>query len=256
MERSFSITVPFFKYRTIFITWGFENIKCRGRSKRSKDIEWSKISGALPKPERLHFSPVPTCVSRCICNSTKLLKIKHVKKNHPWFYYFDEQPDLSQTHSNSGDEQETTQIMENTKKSVACFDITCTRGKEFNKWLVGSGGGCKTQRQAQQAIRESSKYLRCCLEDDEEEELSWDIVDFCLISTGFIFKLVDAMQTEWGLGHAGRLGYFGAISDLIDFRKIHGTSSETVLRNLASTNVYLKRARKIVAKMMRLQCTN
>ena len=61
------------------------------------------------------------------------------------------------------------------------------------------------------------------------------------------------MQTEWKLGHAGRLGHFDAISD---FRKIHGTSSETVLRNLACTEVYLKRAPKTVAKMMRLQWTN
>ena len=133
--------------------------------------------------------------------------------------------------------------MENTKKSVACFDITCTLGKEFDKWLVGSGGGCKTQRQAQQVIRKSFKYLKFCFEDDDEEELSGDIVDFCLSSPSFIFKFVDAMQSEWKLGHAGRLGYLDAISDLIDFRKIHATSSETVLRNLACTEVYLKRAR-------------
>ena len=60
-----------------------------------------------------------------------------------WFYYFDEQPDLSHINSNSGDEQETTQIMENTEKSVACFDITCALGKEFEKWLVGSGVAAK-----------------------------------------------------------------------------------------------------------------
>ena len=58
------------------------------------------------------------------------------------------------------------------------------------------------------------------------------------------------------MSHAGRLGYLDAISDLIDFRKIHDTSSETVLRNLACTEVYLKRARKAVAKMMRPQWTN
>jgi hypothetical protein len=75
------------------------------------------------------------------------------------------------------------------------------------------------------------------------------------LSWNFIFKFVDAMQTDWGLGHAGRLGYLDAIADLIDFRKIHGTSSDTVLRNLTCTEVYLKRARKTVAKMMRLQWT-
>ena len=104
-------------------------------SKRSRDIEWSKVSGALPKPKRLHLEedeqdglfhcPVPTCNHDAF--ATQRGCRKHVKKNHLWFYYFDEQPDLSQTNSNSGDEQETTQIMENTKKSVACFDITCTR---------------------------------------------------------------------------------------------------------------------------------
>ena len=80
-----------------------KHIKCRGTlinetvskfslsapkmSKRSRDIEWSKVSGALPKPKGLHLEedeqdglfhcPVPT-------------------KNHLWFYHFDEQPDLSQ----------------------------------------------------------------------------------------------------------------------------------------------------------------
>ena len=50
------------------------------------------------------------------------------------------------------------------------------------------------------------------------------------------------------------MGYIDAISELIDFRKING-ASDTVLRNLSSTELYLKRARKTVAKMMRLQWT-
>ena len=50
------------------------------------------------------------------------------------------------------------------------------------------------------------------------------------------------------------MGYIDAISELIDFRKING-ASDTVLRNLSSTKLYLKRARKTVAKMMRLQWT-
>ena len=63
-------------------------------------------------------------------------------------------------------------------------------------------------------IRKSLKYLKFWFEDDEEE-LSWDIVEFCLSSPSFIFKFVDAMQTDWGLGHAGRIGYLDAISDFI-----------------------------------------
>ena len=60
------------------------------------------------------------------------------------------------------------------------------------------------------------------------------------------------MQDECKLGHGGRLGYIDAISDLMDFRKING-ASDAVLRNLSATELYLKRARKTVAKMMRLQ---
>ena len=60
------------------------------------------------------------------------------------------------------------------------------------------------------------------------------------------------MQDECKLGHGGRLGYIDAISDLMDFRKING-ASDAVLRNLSATELYLKRPRKTVAKMMRLQ---
>ena len=59
--------------------------------------------------------------------------------------------------------------MEDTKKSVACFDITCSLGKEFDKWLVGSGGGCKKQRQAQQVIRKSFKYIRFVLKTTKKK---------------------------------------------------------------------------------------
>ena len=45
-----------------------------------------------------------------------------------------------------------------------------------------------------------------------------------------------------------------AISDMIDFRKING-ASDTVLRNLLSTELCLDRARKTVYKMTRLLWT-
>ena len=236
-------------------------------SKHSREMEWSKINGASPKPKRLHLEedeedglfhcPVPACNHDAF--GTQRGCRKHVKKKHRWFYFFDKEPDLSEMTSNSGDEEvNTTQVIQTRKKIMPCFDISCTLGKEFDKWLIGSGGGCKTQRQAQQIIRKSFKYLKFCCEDDDEEleDLSWDIVDFCLSSPSFIFKFADTMQSDWGLGHAGRLGYLDAISDLLDFRKIHGTSSDTVSRNLTCTETYLKRTRKTVAKMMRLQWTN
>jgi len=87
-------------------------------------------------------------------------------------------------------------------------------------------------------------------------KLSWDWIDVGLSSPNFLFKFVDVMESEWCLGHAGCIGYLDAISDLIDFRKVHGVCSEIVLRNITSTEMYLKRARKTVCKMIRLQWTS
>ena len=60
------------------------------------------------------------------------------------------------------------------------------------------------------------------------------------------------MEEEWKLQHAGRLGYFDSISKFIDFRKVRNPT-EHVLRNLAITEVHLKKARRSISKMMRLQ---
>ena len=79
-------------------------------------------------------------------------------------------------------------------------------------------------------------------------------MDFGLCSPSLLFKFIDFLQKECKLGHGGRLGYVHAISELIDFRKVNG-ASDAVLRKLSVTELYLKRARKTVAKMMRLQWT-
>ena len=60
------------------------------------------------------------------------------------------------------------------------------------------------------------------------------------------------MQDDWKLRHAGRIGYLDAIVELGDFRKVNGTS-ESVLRGLSSTEMYLKRVGKTISKKMRLQ---
>ena len=112
--------------------------------------------------------------------------------------------------------------------------------------------GCKKDRAAQQIAKRCFKFLKFCCED--EEELSFEVLDFSLCSHSLLFTFIDYLQDECKLGHGGRLGYIDAISELIDFRKING-ESDTVLRNLSSTELYLKRARKTVAKMMRLQWT-
>ncbi|KAK2556432.1 hypothetical protein P5673_021671 [Acropora cervicornis] len=125
-------------------------------------------------------------------------------------------------------------------------------GEQLTTWLTGSGGGYKKARPAQQIVSRCLKFLKFCCE--EEEELSFDVIDFSLCSPSLLFKFIDCLQEECKLGHGGRLGYIDAISELLDFRKVNG-ASDGVLRKLSATELYIKRARKTVAKMMRLQWT-
>jgi len=80
------------------------------------------------------------------------------------------------------------------------------------------------------------------------------VVDFGLCSPNLLLKFINYLQDKCKLGHGGCLGYIDAISEMINFRKLHG-ASEAVFQKFSATKSYLKRARKTVAKMMRLQAT-
>ena len=173
---------------------------------------------------------------------------------HSWFFYFDEKPDLGELAAcaKGANNAKSGEITIQTARVLPSFSVSSQIGESFTKWLTGSGGGCKKDRVAQQIVNRCFKFLKFCCED--EEELNFEVLDFSLCSHSLLFKFIDYLQDECKLGHGGRLGYIDAISDLIDFRKING-ASDKVLRNLSSTELYLKRARKTVAKMMRLQWT-
>ena len=191
-------------------------------SKRGQEIDWSKIAGASPKPKRLHLKeddgdgafhcPVQTCENDSF--TTQRGCRKHVKNKHSWFYYFDEKPDDCRNIGSTDDNEEKGKLSFYSTKLLPSFDISSTIGKLFENWLSGSGGGGKSSRQAQQIIRSSFKYLKFCCKDDEED-LSWDMVDFSLSSPNFLFRFIDAMQSKWRLGHAGRLAYLDSIADLL-----------------------------------------
>ena len=233
-------------------------------NKRGKDVNWSMLANASPKPKRLHLEeddcdglfhcPVQICKHDGF--TTQRGCRKHVKSKHSWYYYFDEKPDSVQIESVDGQANNNTATDQKTARkmrTVATFDKTSNIAKNFLSWLTGSGGGCKSDRQAQQIVNRCLKFLKFCCED--EEELTFDIVDFSLCSPNLLFKFVDTMQDDWELGHAGRIAYLDAIAELADFRKVNG-ASDVVLRGLSSTETYLKKARKTVSKMMRLQWIN
>ena len=230
-------------------------------SKKCK-VNWSDIDGASPKPKRLHLEkdeadslyhcPIQECdhdgfQSQRGCR-------KHVNTKHGWFFYFNEKPDSKEIDfaMENTIQDRTSEATKHAVKLLPSFSSSCDIGEVFTKWLTGSGGGCKKDRTAQQIVTRCLKFLRFCCED--EEELTSDVVDFSLCSPNLLFKFIDYLQDECKLGGGGRLGYIDAISEMIDFRKLHG-ASEAVLRKFSATELYLKRARKTVAKMMRLQWT-
>ena len=235
-------------------------------SKKCK-VNWFYIDGASPKPKRLHLEKDETdslyhCpIQECDHDGFQSQRgcRKHVNTKHSWFFYFDEKPSSNDSLKVAGnvparntDEDKTTEIAKHAVKLIPSFSLSCDIGEVFTKWLTGSGGGCKKDRAAQQIVTRCFKFLRFCCED--EEELTFGVIDFSLCSPNLLFKFIDYLEDECKLGHGGRLGYIDALSELIDFRKLHG-ASEAVLRKFSATELYLKRARKTVAKMMRLQWT-
>ena len=235
-------------------------------NKRGKDVNWSKLANASPKPKRLHLEE-DDCdgLFHCpvqICNhdgfTTQRGCRKHVKNKHSCYYYFDEKPDSAQIETlNVGEttkyEASDQKITPRKSRAIASFDPTNKIAKNFFSWLTGSGGGCKSDRQAEQIVSKCLKFLKFCCED--KEKITFDIVDFSLCSSNLLFKFVDKMQDDWNLGHAGHIGYLDAIAELVDYRKVNG-ASKSVLRGLASTEIYLKKVGKTVSKMMRLQWTS
>ena len=181
---------------------------------------------------------------------------KHIKTKHRWYFYFDEKPNISQTETCH---QQSSKIEANNDKTslkirrALSFDMSSKIAQDFLSWLTGSGGGCKSERQAHQIVSRCLKFLKFCCKEDED--LTFEIVDFSLCSPNLLFKFGDTMQDVWNLGHAGRRGYLDAITELEDFRKVNG-ASDSVLRGLTPTERYLKKVRKTISKTMRLQWTS
>ena len=160
---------------------------------------------------------------------------KHVNTKQSWFFYFDEKPNLKEITDllkvarnvsmvNTIQDQ-TIETTKHARTLPPSFSLSCDIGEVF------------------------PRFRFCC---EEEEELTFDVVDFSLCSPNLLLKFIDFLQDKCKLGHGGSLGYIDVISEMIVFRKLHGVP-EAVPRKFSATELYHKRAQKTVAKMMRLQ---
>ena len=199
-------------------------------------VNSSDIDGVSPKLKRLHLEKDETdtlyhCpIQECDHDGFQSQRgcRKHVNTKHSWFFYFDEKSNSKEiTDSRKVPmvnliQDQGTETTKHAVKLLPSFSLSCDIGEVFTKWLTGSGGGCKKDRAAQQIVTRCFKFLRFSCED--EEELTFDVVDFSLCPPNSLFKFIDYLQDECKLGHGGRLCYIDAISEMIDLRKLHGAS--------------------------------
>ncbi|CAH3141080.1 unnamed protein product [Porites lobata] len=164
-------------------------------NKRGKDVNWSKLANASPKPKRLHLEEDDCYGLFCPPDSVQIDTLN-----------------VDETDKCEASDQK---IIPLKSRAIASFDTTNKIVKNFFSWLTGGGGDCKSDRQTQQITKRSSHL------------------------------------TLWTLVYVHRIFF----SKLVDYQKVNG-ASESVLRGLASTEIYLKKVRKTVSKMMRLQWTN
>ena len=127
-----------------------------------------------------------------------------LNNKHSWFLYFDEKPrvDLklapnsSKVQTKSSAASSTDDDLSSTRSKpgarlMPSFSPSGEIGEQLTTWLTGSGGGYKKERPAQQIVSRCLKFLKFCCE--EEDELSFDVIDFSLSSPSLLFKFIDCL---------------------------------------------------------------
>ena len=220
--------------------------------KRHLVVDWSKVPGASLIRKKLYLRPDPHGVylcpdGQCLHSGFKSKRgcRKHVDTQHKWKYYFEQRP-------NVGVEEMTiarTNIVSRPNTlQMPSFSTEEGLGSEFKSWLSTPCGGGKNERESVQSCKRAMKYLMYCAGSNETlAGLNEKFVDCCLGSALMLVDFLRDLQTNWNVGHAGAINYLKSISDIMDFRKAHGVSDES-LRSFAVTEVYLRRGKRCLAR--------
>lgn len=228
----------------------------------TQTVDWKSLDGAFNKPRRLHLEvneqglfccPVTSCEhagfsSRRGCR-------KHVTIKHPWFKYFDDKPKIStgfQPNKDSATKEK------KSRHTIPCCSSENELSRSFLLWLQSTAGGGKAEKQAEVSVTRALKFIKfCCLQTSEDESSalsSVNVIDYFLGTTELLTSFIDELRSTWQMGQSGQLAYVTSISELLDFRK-YNSPPACVLQNFCVTDIYIKRARKCLAKEMRAHWT-
>ena len=235
------------------------NLQQMAKQRRNLFVNWNAINGAANGKRKLvlrsNDKGTFTCpIKLCLHSDYKSQRglRKHIDNIHPWYYYFDQQPEIKR------EEVEQLQPAEPRRASTANiphYSMDDGIGKDFLRWLCTSCGGGKTEREAKQIAKRALKFLmESTGSNDSGLPLTNELIDCCLGSPSILIKFLETLETEWKLKFSGLLTYVKAITDLLDFRKSNGVSDNN-LRSFTVTEVYLRRAKENFRKKKHLEST-
>ena len=174
---------------------------------------------------------------------------KHITTIHPWFYYFDEQPQIDRSMAAEPGSTRTKNVTNN----MPAFTFETGTGKDFLEWLQTPCGGGKSKREATLIARRAMKFLMAALcEPEADTNVQEDYIDCCVGSPTVVMNFLKLITDEWGLRSSSALTYMKAISDLLDFRKAKGVPDDT-LRSFTVTEVYIRRGKENLTKKKKIE---
>ena len=224
--------------------------------RKTLNIDWKSVAGAAIRKRMLKMEkdddglfqcPVAKCLHVGFKSDRGLRK--HVNVNHPWFFYFDDQPLINRNEVAVMDKVRRKSYTHN----IPAFSLLDGTGKEFLDWVKTPCGGGKSKKQAVQVGRRAMKFLMVSIGDTEvDQHISDELIDCCLGSPSIIINFIKLATEEWNLSSSAALNYMKAINDLMDFRKANGVGDD-VLRSFAMTEVYIRRGKENLSKQKKLE---
>ena len=221
--------------------------------RRTLQVNWKAVNGAAHGRRKLslrsndnnsYMCPIKLCLHAAFKSSRGLRK--HINTKHAWYYYFDEQPEVK---------REELEVQEQTRKKAyiatkPAFSLDEGIGLKLLEWLKTTCGGGKNEKEARQIGKRCMKFLMHAMGNNETDN---EFIDCCLSSASIIVSFLETLEREWKLSSSASLNYVTSIEDLLDFRKAHRVTDNT-LRCLAVTEVYLRRAKVNLRKKKNLEC--